>query len=109
MRGFLFEGWVVSELVKNRFNQGLEPNLYFWRDHTGNEIDVIIEQGETLIPIEIKSGQTLSATAFAGLRKWLKLAGDDANQSYLFYGGHDSYERSGTSVLAWDLTDQLKP
>ena len=109
LRGSLFEGWVISELVKNRFNQGLEPNLYFWRDHTGNEIDVIIEQGETLIPIEIKSGQTLSATAFSGLRKWLNLAGDDAGQSYLCYGGLDSYERSGTSVLAWNIIDQLKP
>ncbi len=109
MRGSLFEGWIISELVKNRFNQGLESNLYFWRDHTGNEIDVIVEQGEKLIPIEIKSGQTLSKTAFTGLRKWLKLAGDDADQSYLCYGGDDNYKRSETTVLAWSCINHLKP
>ena len=107
LRGSLFEGWVISELVKNRFNRGRESNLYFWRDHTGNEIDVIIEQGETLIPVEIKSGQTLSSATFANLKKWLKLAGGDAEHAYLCYGGSDSYNRSETTILAWNSLDQL--
>jgi predicted AAA+ superfamily ATPase len=86
-RGSLFEGWVIAEMIKNRFNQGQEKNLYFWRDHTGNEIDVIIEQGENLIPVEIKSGQTITATAFKALHKWLRLAGEDASPAALIYGG----------------------
>ncbi|MDO8264317.1 MAG: DUF4143 domain-containing protein, partial [Gallionella sp.] len=41
----LFENFVISELLKRRYNQGLLSNLYFWRNNTGDEIDVVIEQG----------------------------------------------------------------
>ena len=101
LRGSLFESWVVSELVKGRYNRGLESNLYFWRDNTGNEVDVIVEQGARLLPIEIKSGQTLTQDAFIGLRKWLTLAGDDAGKAYVCFGGDEGYERSGITVLSW--------
>ncbi|MCK5679612.1 DUF4143 domain-containing protein, partial [bacterium] len=108
MRGALFEGWVISELMKARYNAGYQSNLYFWRDHVGNEVDVIIEQGEKLIPIEIKSGQTLSSSAFKGLHKWLKLAANDAAEVYLCYGGEENYERAGATVIAWNSLDQLQ-
>ncbi len=108
MRGALFEGWVISELMKARYNAGYQSNLYFWRDHIGNEVDVIIEQGEKLIPIEIKSGQTLSSSAFSGLHKWLKLAANDADEAYLCYGGEESYGRADATVIAWSSLDQLQ-
>ena len=54
MRGALFEGWVLQELLKARYNHALVSNLYFWRDNTGNEIDILLENGERLRPIEIK-------------------------------------------------------
>lgn len=60
-RGALFENWVVSELLKSRLNQGLNANLYFWRNNTGEEVDVLIEQGEKLTPVEVKSGKTFNA------------------------------------------------
>jgi len=101
LRGSLFESWVISELVKGRYNRGFESNLYFWRDSTGNEVDVIVEHGDRLLPIEIKSGQTLTRDAFIGLRKWLSLAGDDAGNAYLCFGGDEGYERSGVTVLPW--------
>jgi hypothetical protein len=107
LRGSLFEGWVVSELVKGRYNRGLESNLYFWRDSTGNEVDVIVEQGTELLPIEIKSGQTLTQDAFIGLRKWLALAGDDAGKACMCFGGDDGYERSGITVLPWKQIGNL--
>lgn len=38
LKGGLFENLVILEVLKKRLNQGLPPNLYFWRDHTGVEL-----------------------------------------------------------------------
>lgn len=64
---------MISELLKERFNKGLASNLYFWRDNTGNEIDVVIEKPDTLIPIEIKLGQTINKDYFTAINKWLTI------------------------------------
>jgi len=80
-RGALFETWVVGELLKQRYNRALSSNLYFWRDRTGREVDVIAEQGDALIPIEIKAGQTISADWFSALDQWRTLAGKGSGQA----------------------------
>lgn len=55
MSGAFFESFVISEIIKSYYNKGiLEPPLYFYRDKEMNEIDLIIENGGTLYPIEIK-------------------------------------------------------
>ncbi len=55
MAGAFFETFVISEVIKSYYNQGiLEPPIYFYRDKEMNEIDLIIEDGGTLYPIEIK-------------------------------------------------------
>ena len=100
-RGALFENFVVSELLKNRFNQGLASNLYFWRNNTGEEVDVLIEQGETLMPVEIKSGQTFNPDFLTGLHKWARYAGPVAQPAHLVYGGAGNMTRSGVSVHSW--------
>jgi predicted AAA+ superfamily ATPase len=101
MRGPLFESLAISELLKGRFNRGLASNLYFWRDNTGNEVDVIAEQADRLIPIEIKSGQTVTQDYFAGIRKWLSLAGASDGSAVVIYGGEEGQKRSGMEVLPW--------
>lgn len=55
MAGAFFENFVLSEIIKSYYNQGItEPPLYFYRDKDMNEIDLLIENGGTLYPIEIK-------------------------------------------------------
>lgn len=100
-RGALFENFVLSELMKQRYNQGLPSNLYFWRNNTGDEIDVVIEQGKKLMPVEIKSGQTFNPDFVAGINKWLKFAGDVSMPPQLVYGGHENMNRNGVSVQSW--------
>lgn len=100
-RGALFENWVISELLKQRYNQGLLSNLYFWRNNTGDEVDVLIEQGERLQPVEIKSGQTFHADFLSGLNKWTRYAGDAALPAQLVYGGDDNMRRDGATVHSW--------
>ncbi len=65
-KGPLFETWVVSELLKTRYNAGKTSNLYFWRDRSGHEVDLIIDHGTSLSALEIKSGQTINKDYFRG-------------------------------------------
>lgn len=101
MRGALFESFIISELMKYRFNFGLFTEFYFWRDRTGMEVDVLIEQGDRLRPLEIKSGQTLNRDFFRGLHKWAALAGKAAVDPTLVYGGNEPSETSGIKVFPW--------
>jgi len=99
MRGSLFETWIVSEMLKERFNKGLTNNLYFWRDRSGNEIDVLVEKADSLVPVEIKSGKTINSDFFKGLKLWKKLT--DEKESYLIYGGEENYLREKINVQSW--------
>ena len=105
-RGSLFENMVVSELLKQRYNQGLTSNLYFWRNNIGDEVDVVIEHGEKLMPIEIKSSQTFSADYLTGINKWMKIAGDAAFTPQLIYGGSENMTRNGIEVRSWKEISQ---
>jgi len=99
-RGALFETMVVAELVKQRTNAGLPINLFYWRDKTGHEVDVIIDEAGKLIPIEIKSGQTIQDEFFRNLTFWSKLS--DSQEGYLVYGGQQTQRRSnGITVMNW--------
>ncbi|HKH49553.1 MAG TPA: ATP-binding protein [Thermoanaerobaculia bacterium] len=102
-RGPIFESFVLSELFKNFLHQGREPDLYFWRDSTGHEIDALIDQGRERVAIEIKSAQTVAQDFFAGLDYWRKLVGDPDAPAALVYGGDRSYRRSGVSVYSWSV------
>jgi uncharacterized protein len=100
-RGALFETLIVGELLKKRYNAGQPSNLYFWRDRTGNEIDILLDKGSQLLPVEIKSGLTINQSYFKGLRKWVELAGTDAGKPYLIYAGNNNQKRLTVSVLSW--------
>jgi len=63
------------EFIKQRFHRGERRFPYFWRDSSGREIDCLLVEGEEVLPVEIKSGQTMSGGYFNNLRYWLKLAG----------------------------------
>jgi uncharacterized protein len=69
----LFESFILSEILKARFNAGLSSNLFYWRDSSGNEINVIAERGEALIPFQINASKEASAPDIAMLAKWRKL------------------------------------
>jgi hypothetical protein len=107
LRGELFECLVVSELTKVRYNMALPSNLYFWRNNTGDEVDLIIDQGERLVPVEIKSGQTLNPELFRGLERWRVLSASEA-EGYLVYGGDESLGRGGIHVVPWRSMSSIR-
>ena len=111
-RGALFETWVVSELLKQRFNAGRPSDLFFWRDHVGQEIDIVIDTAAGLVPLEIKSGSTFAADWADAMEKWGKLAeraGQAVLQPTLVYGGAAGFERQGLRVWSWTETGQWNP
>lgn len=101
MRGAIFESFIISEFLKSRYNQGLPADLYFWRDNNGLETDIVFESGTKLQPVEIKSGQTITSDSIRAGQKAARFAGEEALQPWLIYGGDDSYERNGVTVMSW--------
>ncbi len=104
LRGAIFENMVVAELVKQRTNAGQAVNLYYWRDKTGHEIDVLIDEGQRVTPVEIKAGQTIQPEYFKNLTYWMKLS--RTQEAFVLYAGNQTQKRSnGITVINW--RDQL--
>ncbi|MFN8354596.1 MAG: ATP-binding protein [Spirosomataceae bacterium] len=101
-KGALFENLMVSELLKNRFNAGETDNLFYWRDKTGNEVDIIAENAEKLTAIELKAGETINNDFFKGLDYFSKLNIADI-EKIVIYGGNQTQQRSnGISIKSWE-------
>ena len=101
-KGPLFENLMVSELLKERFNAGATDNLYYWRDKTGNEVDVLMDAAGKLTAIELKAGETVSSDFFNGLEYFSSLH-KKRIQQLLVYGGKQEQKRSnGTVVRPWN-------
>jgi predicted AAA+ superfamily ATPase len=101
MRGAIFESFIISEFLKSRYNRGLPPDLYFWRDNNGLEADIVFERGTKLQPVEIKSGQTITGDYIRAGQRSARFAAEEALQPWLIYGGDDSYERNGVTIMSW--------
>ena len=104
MRGAIFETFVIVELYKAFANRGEVPPLYFWRDRTGHEVDVLIDAGSELIPVEVKSGQTISGSSLDGLKYFMALGSPSARRGVLIHGGPELYEREGCIVRPWYMS-----
>ena len=100
-RGALFETWVVSEAFKQKFHNGQPADLFFWRDSSGHEVDLLEETPDGLQATEIKSGTTFTSDWMVGLSKWQQIAGAAALHPTLVYGGDDSFERAQCAVRSW--------
>lgn len=102
MRGALFENWVITEHLKQRFNQGQPADLYFWRDNNGVEADLLYETPSGRIQtIEIKSGQTPTSDYIRAGQKSARFATEEVEVPRLIYGGDTSFQRSGVDVVSW--------
>jgi len=91
-RGALFENWVVMELLKTLEPQTGRPAVWYWRTSNGTEVDVIVESGSKLWPVEIKSGATFHDSWLAGMRSFRTLYGNEAAEGTVFNTGeHGSF------------------
>src|SRR3990167_10351442 len=107
IKGNMFESLMISEIIKSSYNHDKAPNTYFWRDKTGHEIDCIIYEGTSLLPIEIKFGKTIRDEFFSQLNYWNQLTGSNPKDGYLVYGGSEHQKRSVGNVISWKDVDKI--
>jgi len=106
LKGAIFETMVVIEMVKKYTNQGINPPLFYWRNKTGHEIDLIVDKGNLLTPIEIKSSKTINSDFFKNLKYWNHLS--KMNKAVLIYSGIQEQNRSdGTLITNWKNISNL--
>lgn len=106
-RGALFENFIINEVMKNLLNKGVRPDLYFWADSTGNEIDLLVSQGQRLYPLEIKSADTLRPDFFKNLELFQKLSGTAPDDCYLVYQGTENQDRTNGKVRNWQALPEF--
>jgi predicted AAA+ superfamily ATPase len=106
---FLFETFIISELVKTRFNSALQSNLYYWCDGVGNEIQVIVERGEALIPVRIRPTHALAEKDADFLAKWRRLNGQPSLPAGIVYCGNEQALLNGITVYPWHEIGEIGP
>lgn len=101
MRGLLFENFIVAEFLKDCMNQVKSNNLYFFRDHVGNEVDLILDHGNTLSSVEIKSSSTFHYDFLKGINTYKKLAEKSNAKQFLVYAGDRSFETHHVNIYSY--------
>jgi hypothetical protein len=104
LAGALAETLVVAELAKDAWHRGQRPRLYFWRTSTGVEVDVLLETGGLLVPIETKARGTAVAAMAGGIRRLRADLGDAVAPGYVAYTGDRSLPL-GDGTLALPMAD----
>jgi predicted AAA+ superfamily ATPase len=106
LRGALFENFIILELLKARFNNGQRSNLFYWRDRTGNEIDILLDQSGQVVPIEIKTAATFTKDYVKGISYWKKINPQTKNSFVIFTGNSSSF--NSTDILNWKEIGLIK-
>lgn len=110
LRGMLFENLIVVEILKSFLNKGPVPQLSFYRDSNGNEVDLLFSHGKNIVPIEIKSAATINGSFFKGINNFQKvIAGSD--NPILVYNGEENRMQQGVSICnlesMFDVLDDI--
>jgi hypothetical protein len=106
--GSLFENFVIMEAMKDRLNAGESPEMYFYRDSEGNEVDLLLPAGGKMHALEIKAGATVNPDYFKGLKTFAAHHPGALAGGGVVYGGAQSQSRSDWPVHSW-LVLQTKP
>ncbi len=101
IKGALFENLIINEFIKRNFNRGENRQPYFWHDNHGKEIDCLLENGDIVTPVEIKSGKTISTSYFDNLKYWRTLAALPENSGFVVYGGEQSLRTNAGAIISW--------
>jgi hypothetical protein len=113
LRGAIFESWVVAELYKSLAHLGEQPLLHHYRESRGLEMDVLVQRGDTMQVIEIKSGGTAASDFFKGFEPFverMRNAGFTGTiENAVVYGGEVSQQRSVARLVSWRDVGAIPP
>ena len=102
LRGALFENMVVSEFYKRRFNQGKSPHLFYYRDNSQKEIDLIEEENFGQVHVyEIKSAKRFNTQFCAGIEYFKKIYGESVAGGTVLYDGDETIKANQIDCVNW--------
>ncbi len=104
MGGIIFETAVVGEFMKTLLHRGEEPQVYFWRTASGVEVDIVVETGARLIPIEIKLTATPTSALAAGVMAFQRDLGRKAQPGFVVHPGSVRLPLA-PGVMAWPFAE----
>jgi hypothetical protein len=99
LRGGLYENLVITEVLKGAFNRGIRPEVYFFRDSRGNEVDLLIREAGVLYPVEIKSAATFSMDFLKGIERFRGENPERIGAGVVLYGGEQRHFVRGIHVV----------
>ena len=99
LRGGFYENLLILDILKTRLNKGERPEIYFYRDSHGNEVDLIIREGRKVVPVEIKSAATFTGSFLKGLDQFKKTVGDRSTDGMVLYNGKEQFEINGVKIF----------
>jgi hypothetical protein len=108
LRGAIFENMVVVELMKKRFNRGLDSNLFFYRDSNHSEVDIIRRHGMDLQPIEIKSSVTFHPDFLKQFSQFYKTFEGRTIDPFLVYDGDLEQKVRDVQLVNFRNMNELK-
>lgn len=101
LKGNLFENMVIANFQKINEHRYLHRDYYFWQDHNGLEVDLLLKTPEYFEVFEIKATQTLNNDIFKNLQHFAKIIQSEPVRSHLIYGGDQSLTRSTVDIQSW--------
>lgn len=107
LRGNLFENLALIEAIKYRFNRGRKNAVTFYRDSRGNEVDMMLESGRDVFPLEVKAGATIVNDFFKGLKYFSRVAGEPSNGCGLIYGGNELQRRGNIRIYPVTAMEEM--
>ncbi len=111
LRGNLYENLVIAEIIKGAFNHGIRPEIYFYRDSHGNEVDLLIREKGSLSPIEIKSAETFTPDFLKGIKQFETLGLEGVSMGAVLFNGHQQFKIKDIDIfnpfLQQNLWDKL--
>jgi uncharacterized protein len=104
MGGAIMEAAVLSEIVKTFMHRGIDPQVYFWRTLAGTEVDIVVDTGGKLVPIEVKLSATPQPAMASAIKTFRADFGDKALPGYVIHPG-DTQLPLGKEVTALPFAD----
>ncbi len=99
LRGSLYENLVLTEIIKGALARGIRPEIYFFRDAHGNEVDLLIREKGKFFAVEIKSAATFSTDFLKGLERFRALAGEHPARESVLYNGEQELTVRGVDIF----------
>lgn len=107
LRGNLYENLVIADIVKGALNRGIRPEVFFFRDSHGNEVDLLIRHAGCLQPVEIKSAATFSPHFMRGLERFSAIKPAPVAPGFVLYNGEQEASIRGVRVINPLQVDEL--